>query len=62
MAKLSGKVAVVTGGSSGIGLAAAQQLAQEGAQVVLTGRNRETLDRAVRAIGPLAFGVVADTA
>lgn len=62
MPKLQGKVAVVTGGSSGIGLAAAKQLALEGAQVVVTGRNRESLDRAVSEIGPLASAVVADTA
>jgi NAD(P)-dependent dehydrogenase (short-subunit alcohol dehydrogenase family) len=62
MAKLNGKVAVVTGGSSGIGLAAAKQLIQEGAQVVITGRNRDALDRAAVELGPKAFAVVADTA
>ena len=62
MAKLNGKVAVVTGGTSGIGLAAAKQLTQEGAQVVITGRNRQALDRAVVELGPKAFPVVADAA
>jgi NAD(P)-dependent dehydrogenase (short-subunit alcohol dehydrogenase family) len=48
--KLAGKVALVTGGNSGIGLATAQLLSQEGANVVITGRDRTTLDRAVSMI------------
>lgn len=47
--KLRDKVAVVTGGNSGIGLAAAQALAAEGASVVIFGRNQETLDQIGRA-------------
>jgi NAD(P)-dependent dehydrogenase (short-subunit alcohol dehydrogenase family) len=60
MAKFDGKVAVITGGSSGIGFAAAQILAREGAQVVITGRNPDALARAVSELGPKAIAVVAD--
>jgi NAD(P)-dependent dehydrogenase (short-subunit alcohol dehydrogenase family) len=48
--QFAGKVAIVTGGSSGIGLATAKQLAQEGAKVVIAGRTQETLDAAVAEI------------
>lgn len=58
--KLSGKVALVTGGSSGIGLAAARELTEQGAQVYITGRRQEELDRAVAAIGHSAKGIRAD--
>ncbi len=46
MSKLSNKVAVVTGGSSGIGLATARRFIADGAQVVITGRIQEALDAA----------------
>jgi len=46
MKRLQGKVAVVTGGNSGIGLASAQRLKEEGASVVITGRSKKTLDEA----------------
>jgi len=49
--KLAGKVAVVTGGSAGIGLGAAKRFAAEGAQVFITGRRQSELDKAVAAIG-----------
>ena len=51
MKRLEGKVAVVTGGNSGIGLASARRLHEEGARVVITGRDPKTLDAAVSAIG-----------
>jgi NAD(P)-dependent dehydrogenase (short-subunit alcohol dehydrogenase family) len=47
MPKLEGKVAVVTGGSSGIGLATAKRFVEEGAFVYITGRRRTELDKAV---------------
>jgi NAD(P)-dependent dehydrogenase (short-subunit alcohol dehydrogenase family) len=60
--KLEGKVAVVTGGTTGIGFATAQEFAAEGAQVFITGRRKAELDAAVAAIGPNAIGVQADSA
>ena len=60
--KLEGKVALVTGGNSGIGLATAQRFAAEGAKVFVTGRRQEELDEAVRLIGHGAVGVQGDVA
>lgn len=51
MSKLAGKVALITGSNSGIGLATAQLFAQEGAQVIITGRDQTTLDEATALIG-----------
>lgn len=58
--RLEGKIALVTGGTSGIGLAAAQDLAREGAKVYVTGRRAAELDKAVEAIGHGAVGVQGD--
>ena len=49
--KLEGKVAVITGGSSGIGLATAKRFVDEGAHVFITGRRQKELDQAVTQIG-----------
>ena len=60
MGQLTGKTALVTGGTSGIGLAAARRFAAEGAHVFLTGRRQEQLDEAVASIGSGATGVRGD--
>lgn len=62
MGKLDGQVAVITGGSSGIGLATAQLFVKEGAEVVITGRRQAALDEAVELIGPKASAVRGDIA
>jgi NAD(P)-dependent dehydrogenase (short-subunit alcohol dehydrogenase family) len=58
--KLDGKVAVITGGNSGMGLATAKLFAREGAKVVITGRDQATLDSAVQSIGNGADAVRSD--
>ncbi|WP_458123994.1 SDR family NAD(P)-dependent oxidoreductase [Paenibacillus sp. Z3-2] len=60
MGKFDGKVAVVTGGTSGIGLASAQQFVKEGAYVFITGRRQRELDEAVEQIGKNVTGVRGD--
>jgi NAD(P)-dependent dehydrogenase (short-subunit alcohol dehydrogenase family) len=60
MGKLQGKVAVITGGNSGMGLATAQRFAAEGAHVFITGRRQAELDQAVALIGENATGVQGD--
>jgi NAD(P)-dependent dehydrogenase (short-subunit alcohol dehydrogenase family) len=60
MTLLHGKTALVTGGTTGIGLAAARRMAAEGAHVFLTGRTQATVDAAVASIGPAATGISGD--
>jgi NAD(P)-dependent dehydrogenase (short-subunit alcohol dehydrogenase family) len=60
MGKLTGKVAVVTGANSGIGLATARRFAQEGARVFMSGRRQKLLDAAVAEVGPNAQGIQGD--
>jgi len=60
--RFSNKVVVVTGGTSGIGLATAKAFADEGAAVFITGRRQDALDAAVQAIGGRTTGVRADMA
>jgi NAD(P)-dependent dehydrogenase (short-subunit alcohol dehydrogenase family) len=60
MKRLEGKVAVITGGSSGIGLATAQRFVEEGAYVFITGRRQGELDAAVNQIGKNVTGVQGD--
>ncbi|KAF6692869.1 SDR family oxidoreductase [Pseudomonas sp. EKM23D] len=62
MSRLNGKIAVITGGNSGIGLASAIRFAQEGAQVVIVGRRQEELDKALDLIGPHAIAIQGDIA
>ena len=60
MSALNGKIAVVTGGGSGIGLAIAKRLANEGAHVVITGRRQGVLDEALALLGDAGTAIVAD--
>jgi NAD(P)-dependent dehydrogenase (short-subunit alcohol dehydrogenase family) len=60
MGKLEGKIAVVTGGSSGMALASAKLFVEEGAYVFITGRRQEALDQAVKSIGRNVTGVQGD--
>jgi NAD(P)-dependent dehydrogenase (short-subunit alcohol dehydrogenase family) len=58
--KLQGKVGVITGGTTGIGLAAAKLFVKEGAYIFIAGRRQKELDAAVKAIGSNVAGVQGD--
>ncbi|MCS7473572.1 SDR family oxidoreductase [Myroides odoratimimus] len=58
--KLKGKIALITGGTSGIGKATALLFIQHGAQVIITGRNKHTIDSTVAELGHQAIGIVSD--
>jgi NAD(P)-dependent dehydrogenase (short-subunit alcohol dehydrogenase family) len=60
MNRLKNKIAVITGGNSGIGFATAQRFIHEGARVVITGRNQAAIDQAVQELGVNATGILAD--
>jgi len=60
MGKLTGKIALVTGGSEGIGFSTAQEFINEGAFVFITGRRKQQLDQAVSKLGENSFGIQAD--
>jgi NAD(P)-dependent dehydrogenase (short-subunit alcohol dehydrogenase family) len=62
MSKLAGKIAIITGGSTGIGLATAKLFVAEGAHVYITGRRQSELDAAIREIGDNVVGVRGDVA
>ena len=62
MGKLDGKIALITGGSSGIGLATAKRFTQEGAHVYITGRNQSRLEEAVKTVGANVTGVQGNVA
>lgn len=60
MKKLDGKVAVVTGATSGMALATAKLFVEEGTYVFITGRRQDRLDEAVKAVGRNVTGVLGD--
>ncbi len=62
MSRLDNKIAVITGGSSGIGLATARRFIADGAQVIITGRNQEALNEAIAELGTAATSVRGDVA
>jgi NAD(P)-dependent dehydrogenase (short-subunit alcohol dehydrogenase family) len=61
MSKLDGRIALITGGTTGIGLASAVLFQQEGAQVIVTGRGANSIAAAERVLGPGAMAVASDT-
>lgn len=61
MSRLNGKIALITGGTTGIGFATAQLFIQEGAKVAITGQNQERLDHAAKTLGTEGLAMQADT-
>jgi len=61
MQKFKNKVALITGGTNGMGFATAQEFIKEGATVIITGRSQETVDRAISKLGSNAIGIVSNT-
>jgi NAD(P)-dependent dehydrogenase (short-subunit alcohol dehydrogenase family) len=59
--KLEGKIALITGGATGIGLATAKRFVTEGAKVIITGRRKQVLDAAVQEVGSDTIGIQADS-
>lgn len=62
MKKLENKTALITGGNSGIGYATAQRFIEEGAKVIITGRNSEAVAEAIKTLGHNTIGIVCDAA
>lgn len=60
MQKFKNKVVLITGGTNGMGFATAQEFIEEGATAIITGRSQETVNKAVKALGPNAFGIVSN--
>src|SRR5687767_2253362 len=60
MKRLENKVALITGGNSGIGYSTAKEFLKQGAKVIITGRNKTKLDEAVKSLGNGAHGIVSD--
>jgi len=60
MQRFKNKVALITGGTNGMGFATAQEFIQEGATVIITGRSQETVDKAVKTLGSNAIGLVSN--
>ena len=60
MQRFKNKVALITGGTNGMGFASAQQLINEGGSVIITGRTAETIDKALAQLGDRAFGIVSN--
>src|SRR6476620_2271661 len=60
MSKLNGKIALITGGTTGLGFATAERFLSEGADVIITGRRQAELDSAVKRLGGNVLGVQGD--